>query len=51
MKLTEKEKKLARLALDKGAKAGERQAAAKLIESLYKRGVTDQETQRRGFLR
>jgi hypothetical protein len=40
MKLTEKEEKIARLALDKAAKAGERQAAAaKLIESLYARGV------------
>lgn len=41
MKLTEKEQKIARLALDKGAKDGERQAAAgKLIDSLYARGVT-----------
>jgi hypothetical protein len=41
MQLTPKEEKIARLALDKGAKDGERQAAAaKLIESLYARGVT-----------
>jgi hypothetical protein len=41
MKLTEKEEKIARLALDKGAQIGERQAAAaKLIESLYQRGVS-----------
>ena len=41
MKLTEKEQKIAWLALDKGAKDGERQvAAAKLIDSLYARGVT-----------
>jgi hypothetical protein len=41
MKLTEKEQKIARLALDKGAKDGERQAAAaKLIDSLCARGVT-----------
>jgi hypothetical protein len=41
MKLTEKEEKIARLALDKGAQTGERQAAAaKLIESLYARGVS-----------
>jgi hypothetical protein len=40
MELTEKEEKIARLALDKGAQPGERQsAAAKLIESLYARGV------------
>ena len=40
MKLTEKEEKIARLALDPGAKDGERAAAAnKLIESLYARGV------------
>ena len=40
MKLTEKEEKIARLALDKAAQPGERQAAAaKLIESLYVRGV------------
>jgi hypothetical protein len=40
MKLTEKEQKLARLALDKGCQPGERQnAAAKLIESLFARGV------------
>lgn len=49
MKLTEKEEKLARLALDKGAKAGERQAAAaKLIESLYKRGVTVEDIEKDG---
>lgn len=41
MKLTEKEEKIARLALDKAAQPGERQAAAaKLIESLYVRGVS-----------
>jgi hypothetical protein len=41
MKLTEKEEKVARLALDKAAQPGERQAAAaKLIESLYVRGVS-----------
>ena len=40
MKLTEKEQKVARLALDKAAQPGERQAAAaKLIESFYVRGV------------
>jgi len=44
MKLTIKEEKIARLALDKGAKDGERQAAAiKLIESLYARGVQVEE--------
>ena len=44
MKLTAKEEKIARLALDKGAKNGERQAAAiKLIESLYARGVQVEE--------
>jgi hypothetical protein len=49
MKLTEKEEKLARLALDKGAKDGERQAAAaKLIESLYKRGVTVEDIEKDG---
>ena len=41
MKLTEKEEKIARLALDKAAQPGERQAAAaKLIESFCARGVT-----------
>ena len=41
MKLTEKEEKIARLALDPGAKDGERASAAKkLIESLQARGVT-----------
>jgi hypothetical protein len=41
LKLTEKEQKIARLALDKAAQPGERQAAAaKLIESLCARGVT-----------
>ena len=41
MKLTEKEEKIARLALDKAAQPGERQAAAaKLIESFRARGVT-----------
>lgn len=41
MKLTAKEQKIARLALDKAAQPGERQAAAaKLIESLRARGVT-----------
>jgi hypothetical protein len=41
MKLTEKEEKIARLALDNGAKDGERAAAAKkLIESLHARGVS-----------
>jgi hypothetical protein len=41
MKLTEEEQEIARLALDKGAKDGERQAAAaKLVESLYARGVS-----------
>ena len=41
MRLTEKEEKIAALALDKGARNGERQAAAiKLIESLYARGVS-----------
>jgi hypothetical protein len=40
MTLTEKEEKIARLALDKGARDGERQAAAiKLVESMYERGV------------
>jgi hypothetical protein len=44
MKLTDRETKIARLALDKGAKNGERQAAAiKLIESLYARGVSVEE--------
>jgi type IV secretory pathway TrbL component len=38
MKLTEKEQKVARLAFDKAAQPGERQAAAaKLIESLSRR--------------
>jgi hypothetical protein len=46
MKLTDKEEKIARLALDKGAKDGERDAAAKkLIESLYKRGVRVEDLQ------
>ena len=41
MNLTPKEKKIARLAFDKAAKDGERAAAAaKLIESLHKRGIT-----------
>jgi hypothetical protein len=41
MKLTEKEEKIGRLALDKAAQPGERQAAAaKLIESFCARGVT-----------
>jgi hypothetical protein len=47
MKLTEKEEKIARLALDKGAKDGERDAAAKkLIESLYARGVRVEDIQK-----
>jgi hypothetical protein len=41
MRLTAKEEKIARLALDKGAQPGERDAAAiKLINSLHARGVT-----------
>ena len=41
MNLTPKEKKIARLAFDKAAKDGERAAAAAtLIESLHKRGIT-----------
>jgi hypothetical protein len=41
MRLTAKEEKIARLALDKGAQPGERDAAAiKLINSLQARGVT-----------
>jgi hypothetical protein len=41
MKLTAKEQKVARLAFDKAAQPGERQAAAaKLIESLSLRGVS-----------
>jgi hypothetical protein len=40
MKLTEKEEKIARLALDPAAKDGEQASAAnKLIESLKARGV------------
>jgi hypothetical protein len=47
MQLTAKEEKIARLALDKGAKDGERAAAAvKLIESLRKRGVTVEDLQK-----
>jgi hypothetical protein len=50
MKLTPKEKKIARLALDKAAQPGERQAAAaKLIESLYARGVTIEDIEKEGF--
>jgi hypothetical protein len=46
MKLTEKEEKIARLALDKAAADGERAAAAtKLIESLHARGVTVEDIQ------
>jgi hypothetical protein len=46
MKLTEKEEKIARLALDKGAQDGERAAAAlKLIESLHARGVSVEDIQ------
>jgi hypothetical protein len=41
MNLTEKEEKIARLALDKAAQPGERHAAAaKLLDSLYGRGVS-----------
>jgi hypothetical protein len=41
MQLTAKEKKIARLALDKAAQPGEREAAAiKLINSLQARGIT-----------
>ena len=47
MKLTEKEEKIARLAFDKAAQPGERQAAAaKLIESLYIRGVSVEDIER-----
>jgi hypothetical protein len=46
MKLTEKEEKIARLALDPGAKEGEKAAAAlKLIESLKARGITVEDIQ------
>jgi hypothetical protein len=51
MKLTEKEQKIARLALDKGAKDGERQAAAaKLIDSLYACGVTVEDIENESVL-
>jgi hypothetical protein len=41
MQLTDKEEKIARLALDKGAQPGERESAAiKLINSLHARGIT-----------
>jgi len=47
VKLTEKEGKIARLAFDKAAQPGERQAAAaKLIESLYVRGVSVEDIER-----
>lgn len=46
MKLTPKEEKITRLALDRAAKDGERAAAAlKLIESLRARGVTVEDLQ------
>ena len=47
MKLTDKEEKIARLALDKAAHNGERAAAAaKLFESLHARGVTVEDIQK-----
>lgn len=47
MKLTEKEEKIARLAFDKAAQPGERRAAAaKLMESLYVRGVSVEDIER-----
>ena len=47
MKLTEKEEKIARLAFDKAAQPGERRAAAaKLMESLYARGVSVEDIER-----
>ena len=50
MKLTEKEEKIARLALDPSAKDGERASAAKkLIESLMARGVSVEDIQESGM--
>jgi hypothetical protein len=47
VKLTEKEEKIARLAFDKAAQPGERQAAAaKLMKSLYVRGVSVEDIER-----
>jgi hypothetical protein len=47
LKLTEKEEKIARLAFDKAAQLGERQAAAaKLMKSLYVRGVSVEDIER-----
>ena len=47
MKLTEKEEKIARLAFDKAAQPAERQAAAaKLMKSLYVRGVSVEDIER-----
>jgi hypothetical protein len=47
VKLTEKEEKIARLAFDKAAQPGERRAAAaKLMESLYVRGVSVEDFER-----
>ena len=52
MKLTEKEEKIARLALDKAAKEGEQASAAnKLIESLKARGVTVEDLMKEAEIR
>jgi hypothetical protein len=47
MKLTPQEERIARLALDKAAEPGERTLAAdKLVQSLFKRGVTVEDLQK-----